>query len=214
MSLVLPFCCTLPQLIPYRILDLLTGMVQTALAKGLVWTWNQVWMSGSQLCVTTFDILHFSLLRPGLEHERSWLRSLVNHPPAAMSTLNSSSKQGHKGSDTSITSMPANEGSSLMPRRRKKPYIFVYDLPPQYNARMLQYRVEKCVLKPGRGFSFQVPHNRGLSYFFLSLFVRGLCIWRSFDDDNKTNPEAWIYSTEVLMHEMMLQSEHRYSISL
>ena len=27
--------------------------------------------------------------------------------------------------------------------KRKRPYIYVYDLPPAYNARMLQYRVEK-----------------------------------------------------------------------
>ena len=75
----------------------------------------------------------------GLELERIWLKPLVNHPPAAMSESNSSSK-GDRGSDASETSVSAKEGFAL---RRKKPYIFVYDLPPEYNARMLQYRVEK-----------------------------------------------------------------------
>jgi hypothetical protein len=29
--------------------------------------------------------------------------------------------------------------------QRRRPFIYVYDLPPAYNARMLQYRVEKYV---------------------------------------------------------------------
>ena len=39
--------------------------------------------------------------------------------------------------------------------------------------------------------------------------ARGLCTWRTFHDGNNTGLLTWTYSLEVLMHEMMLQSEHR-----
>ena len=40
---------------------------------------------------------------------------------------------------------PQAEGASASAPApsRKRPYIYVYDLPPAYNARMLQYRVER-----------------------------------------------------------------------
>ncbi|GFR49029.1 hypothetical protein Agub_g11051, partial [Astrephomene gubernaculifera] len=63
---------------------------------------------------------------------------------------------------------------------RKRPLIYVYDLPPAYNARMLQYRND-----------------------------RGLCTWRTFGSGNASETFGWTYGLEVLMHEMMLQSEHR-----
>ena len=38
---------------------------------------------------------------------------------------------------------------------------------------------------------------------------RGLCSWRSFGDGNHSGASPWTYGIEQLMHEMMLQSDHR-----
>lgn len=38
---------------------------------------------------------------------------------------------------------------------------------------------------------------------------RGMCTWRAFGSRNHTETFAWTYGLEVLMHEMLLQSEHR-----
>lgn len=48
---------------------------------------------------------------------RGWLEHLVVQPPAAVDT-----------------------GPG---RQRKRPLIYIYDLPPAFNAMLLQYRVEK-----------------------------------------------------------------------
>ncbi|KAI3432296.1 hypothetical protein D9Q98_003856 [Chlorella vulgaris] len=92
---------------------------------------------------------------PGMEDgERPWLKPFV-HTPAALE--------------------PAENAT------RKRPLIYVYDLPPMYNAIMLQYRVD-----------------------FSS------CVHRQFNEQNGSYPiDSWLYQPETGLHEMLLQSEHR-----
>ncbi len=40
---------------------------------------------------------------------------------------------------------PAAQDPPPPTQQRKRPFIYVYDLPPAYNTRMLQYRVGKWV---------------------------------------------------------------------
>ncbi|KAK9858865.1 hypothetical protein WJX84_008379 [Apatococcus fuscideae] len=61
-----------------------------------------------------------------------------------------------------------------------RPRVYVYDLPPIYNSRMLEYRSSK-----------------------------GVCTYRNFEQDNSTSWPTWQYRAEPLLHEMLLQSQHR-----
>ncbi|GLI62946.1 hypothetical protein VaNZ11_005800 [Volvox africanus] len=63
---------------------------------------------------------------------------------------------------------------------RPRPLIYVYDVPPEYTSRMLQYRV-----------------------------AADSCVWRRYYEGNNTGFTGWTYSVETLIHELMLQSEHR-----
>lgn len=63
---------------------------------------------------------------------------------------------------------------------RKRPLIYVYDSPPPYTTRMLQYRL-----------------------------VWESCVWRHFRDQNETDTNDWIYGIETYFHEMLLMSPHR-----
>ncbi|GIL78717.1 hypothetical protein Vretimale_380 [Volvox reticuliferus] len=65
-------------------------------------------------------------------------------------------------------------------RVHPRPLIYVYDMPPEYHSRMLQYRI-----------------------------AGDTCMWRRFTDSNDTYLLSMTYSVEVYLHEMMLQSEHR-----
>ncbi|KAG2445204.1 hypothetical protein HYH02_008672 [Chlamydomonas schloesseri] len=94
-------------------------------------------------------------LEPALhEGERPWLRPVVAIPPAAQE-------------------VPAIS-------TRPRPLIYVYDVPPEYTSRMLQYR------------------NFG-----------DTCLWRRWYNGNHTGMNSYTYGIETLLHEMMLQSEHR-----
>lgn len=42
-----------------------------------------------------------------------------------------------------MTPPPAAADPPLVGQQRKRPFIYVYDMPPAYNTRMLQYRVGK-----------------------------------------------------------------------
>lgn len=66
---------------------------------------------------------------------------------------------------------------------RKRPLIYVYELPPIFNSHMLQYRLnlEDCVYR--RYFADGITNNLGHTLF--------------------------TYSLESAFHEMLLQSEHR-----
>ena len=44
-----------------------------------------------------------------------------------------------RGHDMEGSGRSDNDGPSES--RRKRPFIFVYDLPPEYNSRMLQYKI-------------------------------------------------------------------------
>eukprot|EP00775_Hariotina_reticulata_P004291 gene4291-4543_t len=64
---------------------------------------------------------------------------------------------------------------------RKRPFIFVYDIPAYAAARMLQYRGPKTA-----------------------------CVWRYFGSHNESIINGgWTYPLETLLHEMLLQSPHR-----
>ena len=64
---------------------------------------------------------------------------------------------------------------------RRRPLIYVYELDPMYNQRMLQYRIFK-----------------------------GSCTHRLFQEENVTEfRDDWFYQAESGIHEMMLQSRHR-----
>lgn len=64
---------------------------------------------------------------------------------------------------------------------RRRPLIYVYELPPRFNAHLLQYRNDK-----------------------------GSCVHRFFGADNATiHVDPNVYNTETGLHEMLLQSEHR-----
>jgi hypothetical protein len=74
--------------------------------------------------------------------------------------------------------------ASLVPppaATRKRPLIYIYDLPPEFNTRMLQYRVK-----------------------------REACIYRSYFDGNVTIPVAHnLYGVEMYFHEALATSDHR-----
>lgn len=63
---------------------------------------------------------------------------------------------------------------------RKRPLIYVYDSPPPYTTRMLQYRL-----------------------------VWKSCVWRHFRDQNETELNDWLYGVETYFHEVLLMSPHR-----
>ena len=98
-------------------------------------------------------------LHAGLQDtSRPWLKPFARLPPAA------------------LPSPPAD-------KQRKRPFIYVYDMPPAYTGRMLQYRLGKSG-----------------------------CAWRVWGADFYGNHSATHFNTygiELLLHEMLLQSPHR-----
>ncbi|KAG2444184.1 hypothetical protein HYH02_009122 [Chlamydomonas schloesseri] len=83
-----------------------------------------------------------------------WLASVVREPPAALEPPPSAT--------------------------RRRPLIYVYDLEPLYNAKMLQYR-----------------------------HASAWCTHRFYDSGNVTNYSPWCYGVESGLHEYLLVSEHR-----
>ena len=97
-------------------------------------------------------------LHAGLQDtSRPWLKLFVNTPLSA------------------LPSPPAD-------KQRKRPFIYVYDMPPAYTGRMLQYRLGK-----------------------------NQCTWRVWESLNSSYLHFDTYGVEVLMHEMLLQSPHRWA---
>ena len=63
----------------------------------------------------------------------------------------------------------------------RRPLIYVYDLPPEYVTRMLQYKID-----------------------------RRACVYRFWDErNNLVTQSSNLYGVETYLHEMLLQSEHR-----
>ena len=63
----------------------------------------------------------------------------------------------------------------------RRPLIYVYDLPPEYVARMLQYKIH-----------------------------RQACVYRLWNEANKLEVQHFnLYAIEAYLHETLLQSEHR-----
>ncbi|GLI60030.1 hypothetical protein VaNZ11_002095 [Volvox africanus] len=114
-------------------------------------------------------------MEPGL-HEadrRPWLAEAVRVAPEAAAAALAAGGEAAGAAAATVTQPGLKQA-------RRRPLIYVYDLPPAYNARMLQYRNDK-----------------------------GLCTWRSYNSGNRTEVSAWTYGLEVLFHEMLLQSDHR-----
>eukprot|EP00798_Chlamydomonas_sp_ICE-L_P001799 gene1799-33219_t len=63
---------------------------------------------------------------------------------------------------------------------RRRPFIYIYDVPPAYTTRMLQYRL-----------------------------IWKVCVWRHFKSGNETGLNDWIYGVEAYFHEMLMASPHR-----
>eukprot|EP00884_Botryococcus_braunii_P005998 jgi/Botrbrau1/1539/Bobra.0107s0027.1 len=91
---------------------------------------------------------------PGLEKERPWLNVTILPSAAAADP-------------------PTGE-------KVLRPLIYVYDLPPDYNVRLLQYR--------------NTPER---------------CVHRLFNERNNSVPSTNAYTLETGLHEMLLQSVHR-----
>ncbi|CAK0774152.1 hypothetical protein CVIRNUC_004140 [Coccomyxa viridis] len=67
-----------------------------------------------------------------------------------------------------------------MAGQRKRPLVYIYDLPSEFNTRMHQYRINK--------------HT---------------CTWRLFNQyNNESYISSWTYGLEMAFHEALLQSKH------
>ncbi|KAL6745749.1 exostosin-like glycosyltransferase [Haematococcus lacustris] len=94
-------------------------------------------------------------LEPSLHESRPWLRQHVGLPLEAQPQLPSTP--------------------------RKRPLIYIYDLPPAYNARMLQYRIH-----------------------------RDACTYRKYTETNGTQTIHYnLYGVELYFWEVLSQSQHR-----
>ncbi len=97
-------------------------------------------------------------IEPPMFEARPWLRPVIKPQP------------------------PAAVGQRLM---RRRPFIFVYDLPPDYNSRLLQYRIDPSA-----------------------------CTWRQFDGQrNLSIFSGGGYAAEAYLHEAMLLSSHRQGLT-
>lgn len=78
-----------------------------------------------------------------------------------------------------VAASRAQRPSSQAHKLRKRPLIYIYDL-PQYTTKLLQNRVNR--------------HE---------------CFYRRFDNHNKTEMASGVYLLESYLHEILLQSPHR-----
>lgn len=78
-----------------------------------------------------------------------------------------------------ITPPKASEEPQMVPTR-KRPLIYVYDMPSKFNQHLLSYRIAK-----------------------------GECVWRNFVERNNTVFIGGRYATEHHLHELFLSSSHR-----
>ncbi|KAG2488349.1 hypothetical protein HYH03_013039 [Edaphochlamys debaryana] len=117
-------------------------------------------------------------MEPGLDlSTRPWLKDVLQQVPAAAlepppSSASSAAGAG-AGGDGEGAAGPAASG-------RLRPLIYVYDMPPEFTSRMLQYKL-----------------------------VKHICAYREFDEENSTSLLAGPYSIEQYLHEMLLLSPHR-----
>ncbi|GLI69587.1 hypothetical protein VaNZ11_014246 [Volvox africanus] len=95
-------------------------------------------------------------LQPSMISSTPWLASVIREPPAAVE--------------------PPPHAT------RKRPLIYVYDLEPLYQSKILQYRVSPpwCV------------HRR-----------------HDFPGNHTVWSDMWVYAVDTLLHELLLISEHR-----
>jgi len=89
--------------------------------------------------------------------------------------------EGWTGTDCSIP-VPVRDDEPVADTRvhRDRPLIYVYDMPPEFSTRMLEYKMGP-----------------------------GLCSHRLFEDDGSTRWNSREYMVELGLHELMLESSHR-----
>ena len=111
--------------------------------------------------------------------------------------------------------------------KRKRPFVYVYDMPSEYTSRMLQYRwgppnllnagcFETATRPLLRAWLPAAPASTAAPRLLLPHLSRrhgkSACTWRMWTADAVANHSSIQFSTyaiESLMHEMMLQSAHR-----
>ncbi|KAG2493455.1 hypothetical protein HYH03_008272 [Edaphochlamys debaryana] len=109
-------------------------------------------------------------MEPG-SADRPWLKDVLRPVPAAATEPPPPPTAG----------VPGRNGSThVPPSGRMRPFIYVYDMPPEFTTRMLQYKL-----------------------------VVGICAYREFLEDNTTKILAGPYSIEQYLHESLLLSPHR-----
>ncbi len=111
---------------------------------------------------------------------------------------------------------------------RKRPLIYVYDLEPMFNTRILQYRMGKCVAQLGGSGAEQAAGCPSRMLLVSSASCgcrrasctarpaaprRTLCTWRHWQSENASSTNEWMYGVEQLMHEQLLQSPHRWALA-
>ena len=71
-----------------------------------------------------------------LFQQRPWLENAVRNPEADRGKGPRGTEGGRGGNVGGVG------GAGTTRSRRRRPFIYVYDLPPDYNARMLQYKID------------------------------------------------------------------------
>ncbi len=133
--------------------------------------------------------------RPDLA-SRPWIRQAVGQPPSASDDLLMAG-EGAVGGNTSTL----RSEMTAAKHKRRRPFIYIYDLPPDYNARLLQVDLLCC---------------KGRFFILICLFSQyklndWACSWRLFRGDNSSTFNVMDngYSIETYLHEAMLLSSHR-----
>ncbi len=125
------------------------------------------------MCRSVDDLPHASSL---------WSRTeATTRSPARCPTAQSGKKPWLKSFGLGMTPVAAKEKQedADLPTR-KRPLIYVYDSPPPYTGRMLQYRL-----------------------------VWKACVWRHFNAQNVSELHDWLYGVESYFHDTLLTSPHR-----
>jgi hypothetical protein len=107
--------------------------------------------------------------------------------PAALDPAERAAAAAAKRAAAAAAAGPPGAGAAAAAGRggapaavRRRPLIYIYEVPPQFTSHLLQYRV--------------AGHS---------------CVHRIYTHENKTAPHEWAYGSEPALHEALAQSEHR-----
>jgi hypothetical protein len=115
---------------------------------------------------------------PGAPPLPPWAReNAVAPPPAALDPAERAAAAAAAAA-AADSGAAADDPPPALTRRR--PLVYIYELPPRYTSHMLQYRFEGWA-----------------------------CLHRYFDAGNETTLPEWGYGSEPALHEALAQSEHR-----